>query len=66
MPALHNGSPRWLSDNIVATLRRHCERSEAIQSSVPQAGTSKKWLDGARCSRADCGAEDWIASLRSQ
>jgi len=49
-----------------ATLFRHCERSEAIQSSVPQAKRSNLLLAGANSHGADGGTEDWIASLRSQ
>jgi hypothetical protein len=45
---------------------RHCERSEAIQSSLPHDKPLNKWLVGASCDRVDCGTEDWIASLRSQ
>jgi hypothetical protein len=45
---------------------RHCERSEAIQSSVPPDKPASKLLGDASCDRVDCGMEDWIASLRSQ
>jgi hypothetical protein len=49
-----------------ATCCRHCERSEAIQSSVPPASASNKLLPGAKSDRAYGGTEDWIASsLRS-
>jgi hypothetical protein len=45
---------------------RHCERSEAIQSSVPHDGNMILWLGGAISNRAAGGTEDWIASsLRS-
>jgi hypothetical protein len=45
---------------------RHCERSEAIQSSVPHARRSNRLLVGANSHGAEDGTEDWIASLRSQ
>jgi hypothetical protein len=48
------------------TLCRHCERSEAIQSSVPHVELMSMWLGGANSNRAAGGTEDWIASLRSQ
>jgi len=50
----------------LASRLRHCERSEAIQSSVPHDKPSSKLPGGASCDRMDGGAEDWIASLRSQ
>jgi hypothetical protein len=63
MAARRKKSPRWpAADN----LRRHCERSEAIQSSVPHDKPSDMLRGGATCNRVDCGTEDWIASLRSQ
>jgi len=49
-----------------ATLFRHCERSEATQSSVPQAKRPNMVLAGGKRHGADGGTEDWIASsLRS-
>jgi hypothetical protein len=47
-------------------LCRQCERSEAIQSSVPHADLVNMSLAGAKSNRAAGGTEDWIASsLRS-
>jgi hypothetical protein len=49
-----------------ATFCRHCERSEAIQSSAPHDERLNKWLGVATRHRAQGGTEDWIASsLRS-
>jgi hypothetical protein len=49
-----------------APLCRHCERSEAIQSSVPHGWPMRMWLGDANSNRAAGGTEDWIASsLRS-
>jgi len=46
--------------------RRHCERSEAIQSSVPHDAIPNNGLRAATSSRGQGGTEDWIASsLRS-
>jgi len=49
-----------------ATVYRHCERSEAIQSSVPYGRSSNALPGGVISNRAFAGTEDWIASsLRS-
>jgi hypothetical protein len=49
-----------------ATVFRHCERSEATQSSVPQAKRPNMVLAGAKSHGADNGTEDWMpSSLRS-
>jgi hypothetical protein len=47
------------------TRYRHCERSEAMQSSVPRHGRSSNLPVGAGINRAHGGTENWIASLRS-
>jgi hypothetical protein len=49
-----------------ATVGRHCERSEAIQSSVPRDGCPNRLPGGAAINGACGGTEGWIASsLRS-
>jgi hypothetical protein len=41
-------------------LFRHCERSEAIQSSVPHEGLSIIWRGDANGDRGACGTEDGL------